>query len=336
LLNSAAKVKMVKFLLLLLLCLMGLTRAEAAVPLVPVHATIVGLPQPGRLVVRFDEVPKMVDSETRGVEVEFTHDLRIGEEIDALLDRSSGAWRLTDIRQAARYVPGLPDPDVSHILGIGDRLPNVPMLDQRGRRMMLGDVAGKTTVLSFIFSRCPDRTICPAISGKFAYLQKHLDARHFHLIEITLDPRYDSPAVLAAYGRDLGADPTRWTLATSEPSIVNDLISAFGLSSLADRPGNLLHDDRLIVADGDGVIRQLLITPGWDPNDLISLADQVAGLTSNPLRRLELSAIANVISVCGGSASTAEMLLLLGVMGFVLLVSAVFLTWWAQRLRKNQ
>jgi protein SCO1/2 len=60
--------------------------------------------------------------------------------------------------------------------------------------------------LSFVFTRCPDPTICPAISGKFLYLQRHLDPERFHLVEITLDPTYDSPPVLKRYSAIFGAD----------------------------------------------------------------------------------------------------------------------------------
>ena len=89
-------------------------------------------------------------------------------------------------------------------------------------------------------------------------MQGKLDPAHFHLIEVTLDPSFDSPPVLARYGQTFGADATRWSLLTGRASDVRDLMDSFGLSSIADGSANFIHDDELAVVAPDGRIRDLI------------------------------------------------------------------------------
>ncbi len=236
-----------------------------------------------------------------------------GETFDAYLDPSTAT--LDDVHAAAEFVPGLPNRLITHILARGDELPDYRFVAQNGRSTRFRDFRGKVLLLSFIYTRCPDRLICPAISGKFAYLQHRLDPRHFHLVEMTLDPLSDSPAVLATYGNQFGADPSRWSLITGEPAQVKNVLDSFALDPLETDPGRIIHGDTLVILGSDGKIADLIPTSGWAPEDVLATANDVAGLSSNPLRRFELATVAGVIAFCGGSLTT----------GIVVLDSLVFL-----------
>ena len=67
----------------------------------------------------------------------------------------------------------------------------------------LGD--GQPVVLTFIFTKCG--TICPVMSQAFAQFQNKLGAERdrVHLVSISIDPEYDTPSRLAAYGKKVGA-----------------------------------------------------------------------------------------------------------------------------------
>jgi cytochrome oxidase Cu insertion factor (SCO1/SenC/PrrC family) len=206
-------------------------------------------------------------------------------------------------------VAGLPNRVITHILADGDRLPDYRFVTQSGRLTSFGDLHGRVVLLSFIYTRCPDREICPAISGKYAYLQHHLDPKRFALVELTLDPQADSPAALAAYARRFGADPDHWSLWTGESAQVKNVLDAFALDSLETNPGRIIHGDKLVIIDRSGAIADIIPTSGWEPDDAIATAENVAGLASNPLRRFELATVAGVIAFCGGAVSTSTVVL---------------------------
>jgi protein SCO1/2 len=277
----------------------------------PVHGVALAIPAPGTVIATLDAVPGTYAAQTRRFRTAAR--LRPGESFDAYLDRRSG--RLDDVNAAAAFVPGMPNQLVTHVFQQGDVLPAYRFETQDGREFRFAGLRGKVVLLSFMYTRCPDVAICPAISGKFAYLQHHLDPRRFQLVELTLDPLGDSPAALAAYAGHYGTDPARWSLITGEPAQIKNVLDAFTLDPLETNPGQIIHGDKLVITDQAGKIADIIPTSGWSPDDVIATAENVAGSASNPLRRFELATIAGVIAFCGGSVSTE----------IVVLDSAVFI-----------
>jgi hypothetical protein len=178
-------------------------------------------------------------------------------------------------------------------------------------------------LLSFVFTRCPDRTLCPAISGKFAYLQSRLDPARFALAEITLDPPYDSPAVLRAYGSTYGARRQNWALLTGTGSTVQHLLDEFRISSMRVSSDNFLHSDKLYIVAPTGSVASVVDTADWDPESVLAQARAIAGLASNPLERFQLALIADAVAICGGSQFAGIALLELSLFAFLTVVSGL-------------
>ncbi|MGH7728350.1 MAG: SCO family protein [Vulcanimicrobiaceae bacterium] len=301
-----------------------------ALALVPMHGYLLTRLDPTHALVRIDAITRTMPSRTLRVVIPRTVKLEPSGEFDALGERAGRNWRLVDVRPALRFVAGMPNPLITHILQPGDSPPGYEFVDQRGRPVTLGDFRGKVVILSFVFTRCTD--ICPFVSAKYAYLQKHLDPAHFHLVEVTLDPTYDSPAVMAAYGRRFGADPRAWSMLTGESAQIKDTFDAFGISSVKDAPNDFQHDDRLTFVGRDGKIASIIPTDGWSADDVIAQARSLSGLSSNPLRRLALASIAGVASLCGGSTTTAVVVLdsVVFLLGVGILGS--LLAYWGRRI----
>jgi protein SCO1/2 len=210
---------------------------------------------------------------------------------------------------------------------IGSRLPAATLVDQDGRvRQLASYFRGKTVMLSFMFTRCPDRTLCPAISAKFAYLQPRIDPSRFALAEITLDPQYDSPEVLRRYGRALGMSSQAWALLTGTGSTIQRLLDAFNISSMRVSSNNFLHDDRLFILTPQGRVASVVESADWDPQSVLAQAQAVSGLASNPFERFKLALIAEAVALCGGSESSGIALLELTL--FTLLTAIAFAALW--------
>jgi hypothetical protein len=73
-------------------------------------------------------------------------------------------------------------------------------------------------------------------------------------------------------------------------------------------------------------------TAGWNPDDALAVARNSVGLPSNPLRRMELAAIAGIVSLCGGSASTGVVILDSTVFVLGVLILGSILAWWGRRI----
>lgn len=277
----------------------------------PVHGRVLAVPERGSVIAALDAVPELAPATTRRLHV--TQAVRVGETFDAYLDVPAAT--LSDVAAADTFVAGLPNGSITHVVAKGDVAPTYRFETQTGAPFRFADLRGSVVLLSFVYTHCPDEDVCPAISGKFAYLAKRLDPQTYHLVEITLDPLHDSPPVLAAYGAHFGADPRMWSLLTGESAQIKNVIDAYGLDALETDPEKIIHGDTLAIIGRDGTVAQLIPTAGWAPEDVVASAQAAAGNVSNPLRRFELATVAGVIALCGGSVST----------GIVVLDSVVFL-----------
>jgi protein SCO1 len=295
--------------------------------LLPFHGTVVAPLSAGEAVVRGDAVTKTVPAQTRLYRIEPSLALASGTGVDALLDTSTRPWTLRQTIPAPAFVAGLPDPARAQPIDAGSELPRATLVDQDGRLVQLRDAfRGKVVLLSFIFTRCPDTDVCIAISSKYSQLQHVLDPAKFALVEISLDPPYDSPAVLRAYGKDYQRDPRVWTLLTGTGTTITRVLDAFGISSLQKDDDNYLHSDKLFVITPQGRVGYVVQTAQWDPRAVAAEARSIAGIASNPFERFKLSLIADVAAFCGGSQYAGIVVLEIGL--FVLITVLVTAALW--------
>ncbi|HTW85550.1 MAG TPA: SCO family protein [Candidatus Sulfotelmatobacter sp.] len=207
---------------------------------------------------------------------------------------------------------------------IGDAVPDIPLVAQDGRPFSLARGAGRVQVVTFVYTRCGDERACPAASGKFAWLQRHLGAAPIRLVEITLDPAYDTPAVLRRYGRAFGEDPARWTLVTGRPDDVADLATRLGIATRRTAPLTIVHTEAAIVIAPDGTIAERVAGADWDPLDVLALARARAEQRIAPLTALRLW-LAAAAATCGAASAGLSGAAMLGVLALTTaLVAAVF------------
>lgn len=299
--------------------------------IIPVHGTVLAVTSKNTAVIRNDAVTGMLPSTTRIYRIEPPIELNAGVGIDGFVDRSTRPWRWYDAAIAGRFVPGLPLTGKVKPLDAGAYLPHTQLVDQNGKFFDLASsLRGKVSLVSFIFTRCKDE--CPVISAKFAALQRQLDPAHFHLVEVTIDPVYDSPSVLARYARQFGASSAAWSIVTGQPHEVANLLDRFGISSLRAEKGNLIHNDRLFLSAPDGRITQVVQTAGFTPDSMAAQAKHLAGMVSNPFGRFQLWLIASVTALCGGNQFAGIVALETTLFFVIAVVSFVLLSWVARRL----
>jgi protein SCO1/2 len=294
--------------------------------LLPFHGVVVSPVSNSTVVVRNTAMPRTLAAQTRLYRLAPSLALRAGTGVDAFLDRSTQPWTLRDPVPAAAFVAGLPNPGRVIPVDAGKPLPRATLIDQDERLVQLHDAfRGKTMLLSFIFTRCPDTDVCIAISTKYAQLQHDLDPAHFALVEISLDPSYDTPAVLRAYGKQFGQNPASWTLLTGTGSTIERVLDEFGISSLQTDSDTYIHSDKLFIVTPQGRVAYVVDTAGWDPRGVVAEARAIEGMASNPFERLKLSLIASVVALCGGSQFAGIVMLEIALFFFIVIVVTIAL-----------
>jgi len=227
--------------------------------------------------------------------------VRIGDNISAEVNEATEPWTLSHVAVVAREAASAPVQAIRRvpILQEGDRVPQTPFRDQASHRFSFANFLGKDVVLAFIYTRCRDARMCPLISAKFAQLQTALNRTDTHLVEITLDPQYDTPAVLQRYARLFGARADRWTLGTGETNQVLDFDARFGIQPFADPAVGIIHTERTAIIDRSGAIRYLVDDPGWSIEGIIAQVNAIDRRANNPIARLDLALSRAAVAICG-------------------------------------
>jgi protein SCO1/2 len=132
--------------------------------------------------------------------------------------------------------------------------PDFALTDQRGRTVRAADLRGHAWVADFVFTRCP--SICPRLTEKMAGLAASPGARDLRFVSFSVDPSYDTPAVLAEYAAAHHAD---WTFLTGPVGVVDAVAAGAKLALERDptkpAPEAILHGTHFLLIDAAGQIR---------------------------------------------------------------------------------
>jgi protein SCO1 len=161
-------------------------------------------------------------------------------------------------------------------LGHFNTIPDFQLIDQTGAPFLsTAQLRGKVWIADFIFTNCNGP--CPRMGSQMRQVQTALAAiPDIRLVSFTVDPKRDTPEVLAAYAKRHAAQPGRWDFLTGEPDKLNELsLKSFLLSRLDDQ---LDHSTRFVLVDRQSQVRKYYdTTEPRSISDLIADARDLAG-----------------------------------------------------------
>jgi cytochrome oxidase Cu insertion factor (SCO1/SenC/PrrC family) len=161
--------------------------------------------------------------------------------------------------------------------------PEFQLVDQLGRPFRSSDLVGRASVMTFIYTNCADT--CPLLTATMAQVQERLRTdgllgSKVQLVSVTVDPRRDTPPVLAAYASRFRADPEAWRFLSGDPEAIYAVLTGFKLNTVqvarASEGADVVpHSNRILVLDGDRVVRAAL--PGEDTtsDDIVRIVRRV-------------------------------------------------------------
>lgn len=169
-----------------------------------------------------------------------------------------------------------PSASLSAMIAPGEEVPDVQVTDQTGAARRLSNWRGRVVAVTFIYTRCPVPNFCPLMDRHFVTAQGAIQqdpALHdrAHLVSVSFDPRFDTPAVLAAHAARLGADPRTWSLVTGPHEEIDRFGAAFGVSIIRQDADltEIVHNLRTAVIDPDGRLVKVFTGNEWAPEELL-------------------------------------------------------------------
>jgi protein SCO1/2 len=168
---------------------------------------------------------------------------------------------------------GLPEPNP------GDEVPDFSLVNQDGKRIRLKDYRGKTLLITFIYTRCPDPNYCTLMDENFLTIDKELQKdstlyARTHLLSISFDPDYDTPKVLKSYGASHTGRLDKetfehWEFATGAKEEVKSIAQFFGLRYY-EETDQIVHTLRTSIITPEGKVYKVYRGNEWKPSEVIS------------------------------------------------------------------
>ena len=166
---------------------------------------------------------------------------------------------------------------------IGEDAPYFKLYNQRGEVVSLESYRGQRVVLNFIFTRCPVPTMCAAATARMMEIQQQArlrGLRDIQFLSISLDPAYDTPAVLKAYAAARGIDTTNFSFLTGPEIAVRSLLAQSGVF-VVPSAGLWNHTISTLVIDRTGRIADRYEGANWDIGAMLHrLSPEAEGTTA--------------------------------------------------------
>jgi protein SCO1/2 len=184
-----------------------------------------------------------------------------------------------DVPAALRGLPATMDDFLSE----GDVLPDLAFVDQDGASRRLRDDPDAAVVLTFIYTRCPFPTFCPLTDRHFKDVQQRVQADRdladrVRLLSITIDPEYDTPAVLKSHADRLGADARMWSFVRPDGPAAAALPLRFGVPVTRESDSALIvHSLATVVIGPGGEIAKIYRGNEWTPAEVIMRLESALG-----------------------------------------------------------
>lgn len=158
--------------------------------------------------------------------------------------------------------------------------PEFNLTDHEGRPVSKSDLAGKTWIVDFIFTRCPG--VCPLMTQKMVGLAKTIKSSDVRFVSISVDPLHDKPPVLKQYAQERGATDPRMLFLTGDGKSIYQLVqNGFHLTAQpASETSPILHDEHFLLVDKTGNVRGAYASN--DPDAMTRLVTDATTLAKPP------------------------------------------------------
>lgn len=154
-------------------------------------------------------------------------------------------------------------------LGFFETVPDFALTAHTGQPFLSSaELKGRVWIADFVFTNCAGP--CPRMGTQMRQIQKALaGVDSIRLVSFTVDPKRDTPAVLAGYASRYQAEPGRWFFLTGPLETLDGL--SFKVFRLATITGQLDHSTRFTLVDRHGRIRKY-----YDTTSAESISELIA------------------------------------------------------------
>jgi protein SCO1/2 len=194
--------------------------------------------------------------------------------------------RLDNIVVVAQAKPDYNPPVHYHVPAAGDPVPDFALLNQSGKTIHIAQFKGRVLLMTFVYTRCTLADYCPRMSRNFAEIDKALATdpavyAKTHLLSVSFDPTYDTPAVLRSYGGAYTGEYTKekfqhWDFAAPPVKELDAMAQFFDVGIMPGTNKSLTHSLSTVLIGKDGKVIAWYPTNDWQPAAMVAAVKAAA------------------------------------------------------------
>jgi protein SCO1/2 len=247
-------------------------------------------PSHGEVTINSEAIPGFMDAMAMPYKLKdpgILQDLHPGDHLTANLLVADDGSLLDQIVVTLQAKPDYKPAAQYHVPASGDVVPDFHLTNQSGKQISIDQFHGNVLLLTFIYTRCPLSDYCPRMSRNFAEIDKSLHAdpalyQRTHLLSISFDPAYDSPAVLRSYGGAYTGNFTRedfqhWDFAAPAPSELSKILEYFDVGATPEKDKTITHSLSTVLIGPDGKVAAWYPTNDWSVSDVLTAIKKSVG-----------------------------------------------------------
>jgi protein SCO1/2 len=191
-------------------------------------------------------------------------ELHPGDTITATLEAGVNADVLDEIVIVGQAKPDYKPEVTYNDLEPGEVVPDFAFRNQNGRMIRLAQFKGKVVLVTLIYTRCPVPNFCVRMSRNFAEIDKLLEKEpqlyaKTHLVSVSFDPEYDTPAVLRSYGGAYTGKYSQetfahWDFAAPTAKELPQVLQFFDVGATPEKDRTITHSLSTVVIGPDGKV----------------------------------------------------------------------------------
>jgi protein SCO1/2 len=214
-------------------------------------------------------------------------ELHPGDTITATLTATADADVLDEIVVVGQAKPDYKPAVTYNDLEPGEAVPDFAFRNQSGRTVRLEQWKGKVLLLTFIYTRCPLPNFCVRMSRNFAEIENELAKdpallTKTHLLSVSFDPDYDTPAVLRSYGGAYTGNYTKetfahWDFAAPTKQELPKVMQFFDVGATPEKDQTITHSLSTVVIGPDGKVFRWYPGNEWTVEQVLGDVRKLAG-----------------------------------------------------------
>lgn len=239
-------------------------------------------PEAKQIVVDGEEIPGLMDAMTMPYTVknaQMLEGISSGDQITAdVVVEGDQTWLESIVVIKKEAAPATPAAAAFHMPQPGEVVPDFSVTNQDGRQVRLQDYRGKSVLLTFIYTSCPQPNFCPLMTRNFAQIEKRLADdrqvyRKTHLLSISFDTEHDTPEVLRKYAasqvsRGKAINFRHWEFA-SLPAGQRQEVAHFFALTYSEQQGQIIHSLSTAIISPDGRLYRWYHGNDWQPSTVL-------------------------------------------------------------------